>query len=400
MRWALPAAWALAVGVVLPLAAHLLSRHRPREVAFPTLRFVRATRTMAHRLHALHDPLLWALRALIVLVLAGAAAGPTLVTAARESNWQPTPVRVLVTSAHMPSPPADDEKALAYLNIYRHASIRESLASALEDLVDLHDVPREIIVRWSGARQAIEPADFSLVPAAIGIDLQVVELVPMPDSREGLRGLQIVAAAADADTEQRVLAALPAFGVIDDGAALVAVWPGARDRAEWVARARPAGRRVQDLYHRMAADPRLADASERSRAVEAAGEAPSRTVFAPLARALDGTVLLWGAESDAGPLLLLDSRPSDPLGVWGVAVARDALRGYDELMAQQAPPWTAAEIAATERAPARVTGHPLPPGLDTRWWWAGALVLLTVEGAWRRRVRRAHDVHSEGAVAA
>jgi hypothetical protein len=380
VRWAQPAAWVLAAGVLLPLAAHLLSRRPPRALPFPTLLFLRATPSVARRLRSLQDRRLWALRTLVVLVVAGAAAGPTLVTRSREASWEPPLFRVVVGAA---GATAGGGPA------YATTSVRDGLAAAIEDLTHMDGARREIVVRWDGRRDEFEPADLDRVPAAVGIRLEVHAPVIAP---EGTRATGVIIGAASEDelTRQRVIDALPAFGLSGAEADVAVLWPGHHEAEAWLSGATPAGRALQAWQRRMRSDPRLADAARRSRRdVRASGGLRHRSVLAPLAVGLDGDVLLWGAETAAGPLLVVDGRPSDPLGVWSVAVALDALRGYGGWRADAGESWTADELAAAERPPPQMVGGRLPSGLDSRWWWAAALVLLMVEGQARRLAGRA-----------
>ncbi|MBA2355541.1 MAG: BatA domain-containing protein, partial [Acidobacteria bacterium] len=55
MTWASPWAWAFALGVALPLIAHLWSRRQPRTLPFPTLRFLTAASPVSRRLHRVQD---------------------------------------------------------------------------------------------------------------------------------------------------------------------------------------------------------------------------------------------------------------------------------------------------------------------------------------------------------
>ena len=88
---------------------------------------------------------------------------------------------------------------------------------------------------------------------------------------------------------------------------------------------------------------------------------------------------------DARAVLVLDARPRDPLALWSLRVADDASRAVYGWPAVDEP-WTRDQIAAAQRAPGTVGAMRLPAGLDTRWWWLGALVLVLVEGLVRRRL--------------
>lgn len=391
MRFALPLAGLLAVGVLAPLAAHLLSRRPPSPRPFPTLRFLRTSPTSARRLRTLHDRGLWALRTLIVLVVSVAATGPTLVTAAREATWRPPIVRALVVDRGVTAAePRDADEASppdAVTWSYSSRPVRESLAAALADLAERSDASREVVIRWNGSRRHLGLTDVASIPPQIGIRLDVVDMAGGNAQPSG----DVVIAAADEDEAARAVVLSTAPWAASDPAPLV-TWPGATTREAVEREAVSASAHLGEVFRRMRHDPRLVDAAQRSRrdARVAASDDDrlDRTRFAPLARDAQGTVLLWGAMRDARAVLVLDARPRDPLALWSLRVADDANRAVYGWPAVDEP-WTRDQIAAAQRAPGTVGAMRLPAGLDTRWWWLGALGLVLVEGLVRRDTRGA-----------
>lgn len=396
MTWAVPLAWLLAIGVLGPLAAHLLSRRTPTTRAFPTLRFVRATATSSRRLRTLHDPWLWLLRTAIVLLVAGAAAGPTLVTAWRQRHWT-APLQTAIVEAPRASLATDveplrdaaDEPSSWH---YQGRSMRQSLATALDDLRPLRSHRRLIVLRWSGDVRDLSPADVEYVPDDIGLRLE-----PDPGGAPPFvpaAPLEIAHAPDDG----------PAAAVIRErvpwhlGVPVTMVWPGAASRQQIVTNVRPATDGAADVLRRMQLDPRLQNATRRSRrdARTSADAEVSAGRLQPLAMDSAGDVLLWGGVVDDGLVLLLDGRPRDPVTLWAVRAAQDALRtatGWPRESRQ----WTAAELEVHQRPPGDALAPELPEGLDTRWWWLAALVLLLLEQHVRRRSRRTPEEADAGA---
>lgn len=404
MRFALPLAGLLAVGILAPLAAHLLSRRPPSPRPFPTVRFLRGTPTSARRLRALHDRGLWALRTLIVLVVTVAATGPTLVTASREAAWRPPTVRALIIApvpgvqvSTAPAPP-DARRGSRSDDItwwYTSQPVRQSLAAALADLAERPEAPRDVVIRWDGSRRHLGAIDLAAIPPPFGVRLELTE--PAPAGLAVSTNATIAAAADDDAARTFVLGAAPWHA--SDQPPLV-TWPGASSRDTIERDAMPASRRLDEVFRRMRHDPRLIDAAQRSRrdarVTASTDQRLDRARFAPLARSADGEVLLWGAMVGDRMLLVLDARVNDPLALWSVRVADEASRSVDGWPAPD-DRWTPAEIAAAQRAPASVAAAPLPAGLDTRWWWLGALALVVLEGLVRRDPTRAGSTATDRA---
>lgn len=384
MTWAVPLAGLVVVGVVGPLIAHLLSRRPPTPRPFPTLRFLTGTPTSARRLRTLHDPVLWAVRTLIVIVVAVAAAGPTLVTNRRQANWQAPILRATVVAPGMAVPSEDETSAGGDRRwTYTGRSLRAGIGAALRDLETHTDTPREILIRWDGRQRTLGPADLEAIPATIGVRLDVVDVPATNVPGDNGQSTDIEAAADDTAAREFVLNAVP--WTASDGVRVV--WPRAatRDAAERQATAPSAA--TSAVFMRMRLDPRLRDAAQRSRLDRSVAKAEDdrlpRDRFEPLARNADGDVLLWGAEFDDRPLLLLDARARDPLALWSVRVAADARRSIDGWPAPDTR-WSDADLQAAQRSPAPTAPTRLPGGLDTRWWWLAALGLVLVEGVLRR----------------
>ncbi len=380
MRWALPAAGLLALGILAPLAAHLLSRRPPRPLPFPTLRFLQATPTSARRLRTLHDRGLWALRTLVVLVIAGAAAGPTWNGETRRARWQPPPVRAVVVPPDTPDAGqrAGDQGATTYAS----GSVRAGVAAALADLARQQDVPRELVIRWDGRRRAFDAFDLAAIPDDVGVTLEVV--TTSSGAADHPTEMPIDAADADTAARDRVRESVAAHV----GRPMRVSWPGGPMRERWEQDAAPPSSELEGRYRALRLDPRLADAARRS-TVDPRVAAPSgrerldRRRFVPLARDASGVVLAWGAMLEDDALLVLDARVADPLSLWLLRSAAEVWHQADGTAADAR--WRDDEVAAAQRAPAPTAVSDLPGGLDTRLWWAAALMLVLLEGVLRRR---------------
>lgn len=397
MTWATPLAWLLAAGILGPLAAHLLSRRTPTTYAFPTLRFVGPTATSARRLRTLHDPWLLALRLAIVLVVAGAAAGPTLATSWRRQHWEPP---LQTAYVHAPgahgagtgtAPRQRDSGAVAERDAddapawhYEGLPLRDSLARAVEDLQRLRSTRRQIVVRWGGDTRELAPSDLRGIPDDIGLRLEP-QPAP-PDASAVTADASSPSFAIEHAPDDEPAAAFLATSVSRQTAWPVAmVWPGAAARSRVVAEMGPATGAADQILRRMQHDPRLLDAARRSRRDPRSDAArPSAARARPLAWSADGDALMWGGTWRDELVLVLDASPRDPAALWSLRAVEDAalsITGWPRESRQ----WTADELAAHQRPPGTPPEVDLPTGLDTRWWWMAALVLLLVEQVVRRR---------------
>ena len=100
MFWLHPLAWWGLAALAVPVLIHLLVRQQSRRLAFPSLRFLRATRLAAIRRHTISDWPLLAVRLLILATAVAALASPVLVSAARRSSWNARVARAIVVVPH------------------------------------------------------------------------------------------------------------------------------------------------------------------------------------------------------------------------------------------------------------------------------------------------------------
>lgn len=352
---------------------------------FPTLRFLRAASPVSRRLRHVQDWPLLLLRVAIVAVICAAAAGPTLVSGAREQAWRSRlHCIVVIDGAVAADAPAIAEarRAASSSSVLGPAPIAESMDEAIA-LAERRsrEMRTEIVVAWDGSRDVLVPSDLEGVPATVGLRLLAI---PGEPGASGLRSAQLVidATTGDATARDRVTATVGATSTSVSGASIAVSWPGATAAAAATVEATPPElRRVLD---EIADDPRVRDAAERShrdpRAPARGADVPGRR----LAQTADGVSLLRGWIAGQRVVLVLDAAPTSPLALWSVVAAQESLARPWNATARREQ-WTADAIAAAEREPTTPVDSSLPGGLDTRAAWSLALVLLAFEQWWRRR---------------
>ena len=92
ITWITPVALAGFALIALPIAIHLLVRQQTRQLAYPSLRFLRETALAAFRRRAIQDAALLACRVAIVAAAVMALAGPVLHTAVAHGGICESPV--------------------------------------------------------------------------------------------------------------------------------------------------------------------------------------------------------------------------------------------------------------------------------------------------------------------
>lgn len=393
MTWAAPWAWALAAAIALPIVAHLWSRRQPRSVEFPTLRFLQASSPVSRRLRTIQDWPLLALRVLIVLAVAAAAAGPTIVALARDKATAPLH-RVIVVDEAVGTAAAALVARLRGEAADAVVVDDRPIASALIDAIaqaatSARRTRSELVLVWDGSRPTLLPEDLEAVPAYVGVRLEPVAAATAVAGDGVSVATLIDAIELPRDVEALrtpLLAALAAVRVPDRGVPVRLRWPSPSIAEAAPTAARPSLRRVLDD---LAADVRLRSAAERSRAAVAGGlgdpALPNpRNAAAPprIASLLDAHV--------AGDTLVVESlaEPQAPLTWWAAVAPVEALVRWERLAAT-GECWTEAEVRTASRAPAAAVDDVAPSGRHTRAAWLLVLALLLLEQMWRSRLREA-----------
>lgn len=96
MIWRNPVAWLGLATLLIPLAIHLLVRHRAEPRPFPSLRFVQPTRLASVRRKMISDWPLLVIRLMILALAVAALADPLWQSAARRAEWSERQARAIV----------------------------------------------------------------------------------------------------------------------------------------------------------------------------------------------------------------------------------------------------------------------------------------------------------------
>lgn len=345
--WLVPAAFAGLIALAAPILVHLLTRQERRPIAFPSLRFLTATRLVALRRRRIHDWLLLAVRAATLAVAVAALAGPILITASRAQTWNTRVARAIVTVDGVQAPADEVSSAFASKVVPAEVKLAAALRSGTEWLAAQRPAARELLIVGDLREDAIDDADLAMVPAHVGIrflptsegstvsdvtvralrrdadrvtvDERRVQLAPtetrVEPGRSGDAGprIDVHAAADDQGAAEAALAALLAEGTLvdrPDVRHVVVLWPGATPMPEadgaLIVRVpeRPAGAAAVDALRtamgRVLDDPALP-------------REPRRIAPADLAR--------WSRTPGPSPA---DAKPQDEGDrrvLWGVALA-------------------------------------------------------------------------------
>jgi hypothetical protein len=438
IAFANPWAWIGAVALALPIAVHLLRRHRATRRPFPTLRFLPDARVVAVRRHRPTDVPLMLIRLAVVAAAVMALAQPFWRNASAARAVAPGLSRaVVVDRSPRMAQPSDDgrpgvERAAAEMSRLGGATnqivvdaidIRAALAAAI-GWAARQTGDREIVVISSFAAGSVNAADAATVPPGVGLKLISIVLnlstqsagLPL-DARSDRGASQSVTprltlgpeetavswatapAAPSASIDWRVRPEDVAGLATATGAALdvgaparaadrpvLVVLPGAADRASLSTGARAIDTPwMFDVVRALSEDRLLISVSRTTTAASA--DVPS--IFTPIVRDEAGNTVLAGARAGSAPaqLLLLSNAPAATLFT---AALSTAIAG-----ATRAGTWSALEPASISRDELtrweRPTGSTVPasPAVEGaplgRWLWVAALILLGLEWWWRRR---------------
>jgi hypothetical protein len=434
MAWLNPAALTGLVLLAGPILVHLLLRHRARRVAFPSLRFVRASRTAAARMRLPSDPWLLLLRLGIVGVAVFALARPLAIVPARIASWNARAARAIVVdvsesmrlvAAEASRAAAAEAESTAFAWRIEASDLETAFAKAVTVLKTAPPARREIVVISDFQAGALSRVDLDGIPPDIGLRFvqlgrataarivdgvnvfradgsprmevvlsadatRVRHLVPQPATT----GLDLVASPSEAAAVESLRKAVIAAGtpapspsepvaVAFEGAALPAV---RRLKTGW----------MLETVLRLHGDREIAQACEKSGAkTPVHSDVPWHT----LCYGSDGRALVSAAATDSALLIHVSAPASAFLAaavVRGVLVARQGsvARPEDEVRAM-----SSAELTKLMRAPGPVTRiQEFGQTSDARWCWALVLALMAIE-ILARRVRNApaQEAHSHAA---
>jgi hypothetical protein len=447
--WQNPTAfWALPLAGV-PVIIHLLRTHHARRVAFPSIRFVPASRTAAVRMRLPTDVVLMLLRVGIVVLAIGAVAGPILLTDARIQAWNARTVRAVVVdvsesmrapdgSGRAPEQPAA-EVAQAELNtaasgrrfeVRRRHEMEEVLTRASRWLAASPPARREIVVISDFHRGVWQPADADSIPHSFGLRLipvgrprgrevfegarlfgggavparaQAVEVsndataVAVERRQEsGSAGLRVMASQGAKASIERLLQAVAAAGApagsTDEP---IAIWfSNGEPPASGLTMVRPGWMLRTVLRLRE-------DVTFRRPAPRPEGEAAPSDPWTTVARSPDGAPLVRAAASGRELLLEIAAPPDSLLAAATVRAALTARLDVDVYAEREVVRLEETSLMAFTRPSAGVSRDEWrsAESTDARWFWLLALVLLAVEQWLRDRSLRGSHRGSDQEVA-
>ena len=434
IAWLNPAALTGLVLLAGPILVHLLLRHRARRVAFPSLRFVRASRTAAARMRLPSDPFLLLLRLAIVGVAVLALARPLVIVPARIASWNARAARAIVVDVRESMNPvaADASKAAAaeaqstaFAWRIDASDLETGFAKAVTVLKTAPPAQREIVVISDFQAGALSPPDLERIPTDIGLRFvqlgggpaervvdgvnvfsadgsprrefvlsadatRVRHLVPQPATT----GLDLVASPSDAAAVESLRRAVIGAGtpapspsepvaVAFEGAALPAVRPL---KTGW----------MLETVLRLHGDREIAQACEkRGATTPGRSDGPWHTLCSDS----DGGALVSAAATDSALFIHVSAPASAFLAaavVRGVLVAR---QGSDARPEGEVRTMSSGELTKLMRAPGPVTRiQGFGQTSDARWCWALVLALIAIETLARRvRNASAQEAHSHAA---
>jgi hypothetical protein len=174
MIWRNPVAWFGLATLLIPLAIHLLVRHRAEPRPFPSLRFVRPTRLASVRRKMISDWPLLVIRMAILALAVAAFADPLWQSAARRAEWNQRQARAIVVDATPSVTGASDARA---------ANTGSSVAAGVSDAAT-DSVARSLVQRE--ATSAFRAEAFETRNVADGIRRAASWLRTAPPARREL----------------------------------------------------------------------------------------------------------------------------------------------------------------------------------------------------------------------
>ncbi len=412
MTWGSVGALAGFVLLAVPAIIHLLGRDPAKRRAFPSLRFIPASRLLPTRWSRIHDPLLLVVRCLVLAGAVLALARPQRAATSMTPREAERLVRVVVLDTASPAFRSSPGSALA--------RARQALDSAAIGLLVQSDDPvRELdgAASWlsgeSGRRELVVLSDFAverfpadvaaLVPSALGfvpVRLSVeARGSSAPDaSSAGGAGEDPVSLIMSADARARrdaILAGVASGRVTAGRSAIGSVAVVALDDANSEERTKLLqGARALHTRSllRIAMALRAGAFARPLTGVVPSGRnhpTPDATV---LARTRSGAVAVWAVEDSVatGPRLVLVSEfPSgSPEVVEIVAAAREAATVPPEARSAGAHPDDALRSWTRASGPAVVVASAPDAdggGATARVLWGAVLLLLLLEWVVRER---------------
>lgn len=408
--------------LVVPVLVHLLLRHRAQRLRFPSLRFVRASRTATVRVRLPSDLLLLMLRLAIVALAVLALAQPVLLIPARIAFWNSRLARAVVTDVSDSMKPwaqaaaqagRGEAQSAAFTFELPQDDLRTGLRRAMSALAAAPPARREIVVISDFQWGALRPGDLDVVPAEVGLRFvqvgspQTARRVPGVDlftigagarrefllapegtgistrvPQQPIDGLVLLARPTDrasVEALERVVAAAGAPAPSPAEPLAVAMAGAGMPTA---VRPPDAGWMLETLL-RLEADDEIAIACATS---DADGAQDRREPWRVVFRDRRGRPIVRAAATGSALLLDVAAPPSAFLSaavVRGALSARHGSPAHPEEEVRRMPGTTLASLARRPAPVEKRTSHPEFVS-DARWCWLIVLALLGVEAIVRR----------------
>jgi hypothetical protein len=194
--WLQPQAWWGLAALAIPVAIHLLARHKSRRLPFPSLRFLQTTRLAALRRRVISDWPLLMVRSLLLAVIVAALAAPVVVSEARRAAWNRRVARAIIVAQNL-DPAADlvtDETRGSFASaVFSPPTIADGLRSAQIWLARQPPAAREVVIVGDLREGAVQRADLAALDPQVGI-----RFLPVPGADAQTTGtVRVVSDAGD-----------------------------------------------------------------------------------------------------------------------------------------------------------------------------------------------------------
>ena len=198
MHWLQPLAWWGLGLLAVPIAIHLLARHRSRRLRFPSLKFLPVEQMAALRRRVLTNWPLLVVRMLILAAAVAALASPVVVSDARRQSWDQRVARAIVVASaetdDIRSIAVDEARASYASARFSAVTVPDALRDAQHWLGSQPPAAREIVVVGDLREGALTAHDLASIPPHVGLrflpvvsgdEQRTVEWRTVGDSSEG-----------------------------------------------------------------------------------------------------------------------------------------------------------------------------------------------------------------------
>ncbi len=393
VHWLQPLAWWGLGLLAVPIAIHLLARHRSRRLRFPSLKFLPVEQMAALRRRVLTNWPLLVVRMLVLAAAVAALASPVVVSDARRQSWDQRVARAIVVASAETDETlsiAVDEARASYASArFSAVTVPDALRDAQHWLGSQPPAAREIVVVGDLREGALTAHDLASIPPHVGLrflpvvsgdEQRSVEWQTVGESSEGALRSHVV------DVTPEVSRTLVDYGTeSDDLPASIRVAAATADQP------------YADALLRAVLRDGIVIGSQGDRAVTVAFEGaalPGHTRLTAPTQAWMRSTLEQAPDVSGGELDgVLVVRPHVAVrDTRAPGIVADVLRAA---FAESRVPFESRRISADTLAawsrphgPSPADVRPADEG-DRRWFWGAALLLLACEQVMRRRSRAA-----------